>query len=437
MGCTSSAEERAPRPAPATAPAAENIQLQTPHAQTALAQSYPVPFGHLPYTPALPGAMGPLWDFPMEWWYYAGWAHDKSKSKQFTILIQAIRMTHGQPREQNTLSGILYGIGASASSPKQPNFTAQWGLGNGFSTTPGNNTGLVIPPPTATSWSLEAHTDPQSTKISMSCALTSGTLGLSGATYTLDMSDETNKVGASLVLKDTFGIVLEGASGADFNKSYEFAMPSIEIMGGTITHDGVTTELGGGNLWLDRQTIIPPPSSHVHSSKEQHMAAMLGASSGQLYTGNWLAIIMNDKTVYSLAFFWPKKRNQWIVGSELDPPVNPVYKVGLKYPPLPNWDLKSPVQGVNVLDSSEYDLNILLPHDPNESPHWTSPTSGQTYCSAWKLRIGENVYNMTAFVPESEVNFLKIFFFEGAATISDDNDRPVGCAFVEQMGYTQ
>ena len=437
MGCTSSApEERAPTvPSPGSGVTKNNGS-----------RSYPVPFGHLPYTPALPGAMGPIWDFPMEWWYYAGWAHDQSKTKQFTILIQAIRVTNGQPRDQHTRSGIIYGIGAS--SPNQPKFFAHWALGNGFSPTavPGN-IGLVIPPPTSTSWSLEAHTDtPNNTN--MSCALSSGTLGLPGAMYKLDMTDVTNKVSASFVLKDTFGMVLEGASGADFKKSYEFAMPSTTIMRGTITLDGVTTELGGGNLWLDRQAIVPPPSthhqgiSHSRSSGEQQMAAMLASSTGsQLYTGNWLAVIMNDKTVYTMAFFWPKKRDQWIVGSELQPPVNPKYQTGLEYPlltSLPNWDLKSPVQGVNVLDSSEYDLNILFPLDPNESPHWTSPTTHQTYCSAWKLRIRNQVYNMTAFVPESEVSFVAgVAFFEGAAIISDDSDHQVGFAFVEQMGYTQ
>lgn len=53
--------------------------------------SYPVPFGHVPYSPALPDAMGPLWSFPIEWWYYGGWAHDQSGSKNFSILVETIR----------------------------------------------------------------------------------------------------------------------------------------------------------------------------------------------------------------------------------------------------------------------------------------------------------------------------------------------------------
>lgn len=46
--------------------------------------SYPVPFGHVAYTPSLPGAMGPIWDFPTEWWYYVGWATDVTGTKQYT-----------------------------------------------------------------------------------------------------------------------------------------------------------------------------------------------------------------------------------------------------------------------------------------------------------------------------------------------------------------
>lgn len=405
-------------------------------------RSYMVPFGHVPYSPALPGAMGPLWDFPKEWWYYVGWAHDQSKSKHFTILVETLRITYGQL----TASAIVYGIG----TPSNQQFSSLWSAGFGFSPTPepGKNIGLVIPPPTSTSWSLEAHTGIPSA-MSMTCVLTSGTLGLSGATYKVDMIDATNGVSASFVLEDTFGMILEGASGAIGQHSYEFAMPSLNILGGIITLDGVKTELGGGNLWLDRQGISEKSrnqqSSHTESisrtsqllSEQQVEAVLATHAASQLYIGNWLGVVMDDKTVYVLVFYWPKKQHQWIVGSELDPPVNPTSKIGLEYPSLSNWDLQSPVQGVNVLDSSEFDLNIKNPLDPSDSPHWTSPTNQQTYCSAWKLRIRNQVYIMTALVPGSEVNLAGTAFFEGAATISDDSGHQMGCAFVEQMGYTQ
>ena len=235
-------------------------------------------------------------------------------------------------------------------------------------------------------------------------------------------------------LKDVFGMILEGASGSigKLKNSYEFAMPSLTIERGTITMDGATTELGGGNLWLDRQSNSPPSPS---SGTEALLGASAGRMSSQLYVGNWLGVVMNDH-VYVLVFFWPQKQHdQWIVGSELQPPVDPIGKMGLEYPPVSNWDGQSPVQGVNVLDDSEFDLNILDPQDPSSSPHWTSPTTHQTYCSAWRLEIRKQVYTMTALVPGSEVKLTNAFF-EGAATISDSSGHQVGHSFVEQMGYT-
>lgn len=372
--------------------------------------SYPVPFGHVPYSPALPGAMGPLWSFPIEWWYYGGWAHDQSGSKNFSILVETIRYLR-IPNSTNGGGAILH-------PSNQTQYESHWSIGLGS-----------FPPPTSASWSIETKTENQT----MSCTLTSGTLGLPGGMYKLDMTDATHGISASFVLKDTFGMILEGASGAykqGEENSYEFAMPSLSIQEGTITMNKETTLLGGGNLWLDRQSINQQ-SLHGHSTSGTP------ASQHQLYTGNWLAVVMNDQTHYMLVFYWPKKQNQWIVGTELQSPVYPTRKIGLEYPSLSNWNHHSPVQGVHVLDSSEFDLNILQPNDPSNSPHWTSPTSHQTYCSAWKLRIRKTVYTMTVLVPESEVNANSSFFFEGAAIICDEYSCQVGHSFVEQMGYTQ
>lgn len=375
---------------------------------------YPVPFGHVPYTPALPGAMGPLWDFPIEWWYYGGWATGLTETKKFTILMQTIRIS---PDPTNTSAAILYGIGTETPG----SFVTHSGYGSG-----------QFPPPTSTSWSMAATM--KTMQSTMTCKLTSGILGLSGATYQLDMNDTTNSVSASFILKDTFGMILEGASGA-FHKaggecSYEFAMPSLTIeKGSTITMNGKTTKLGGGNLWLDRQTISPG------SSSEQRFISK-SVDSKPLYTGNWLAVNMNDRTVYNMVFFWPKEKEQWKVGTELTPAVDPIYKIGLEYPSLANWDGRShpPAQGVYILEQGDFDLNILEPKNPNQSPHWKSPESKQTYCTAWKLKIKDKHYTMTAWVPGSEVN-LGTYFFEGAASIRDEADHEVGCAFVEQMGY--
>ena len=336
MDCTRSAEERGP-PVLAGTNGGESLL------------SHPVPFGHVPYSPALPGAMGPLWDFPAEWWFYVGWAHDQSMSKHFTILIETLRFSLPEDPEA-TASVVFYGIG----SPSCEHFSSQWSIGAGFSSVSGKNVGLVIPPPTSKSWSLEANTS----TMNMTCALTSGTLGLSGAKYKVGLTDAAHGVSASFELKDVFGMILEGASGSigKLKNSYEFAMPSLTIERGTIMMDGVTTELGGGNLWLDRQSYSPPS---LPSGTEALLGASAGRLSSQLYVGNWLGVVMNDH-VYVLVFFWPQKQHdQWIVGSELQPPVDPIGKMGLEYPPVSNWDGQSPVQGVNVLDDSEFDLNIF------------------------------------------------------------------------------
>lgn len=165
-------------------------------------------------------------------------------------------------------------------------------------------------------------------------------------------------------------------------------MPSLSIQeGSTISIDGNTTTVGG-NIWLDRQTV-------TGKSDPNHPKP--------LYIGNWLAVNMNDGTIYSFSFFWKPQQVQWIVGSELDPPVPPVGKIGIEYPALKTWNGSSPVQGVHVLEATEFDLNILKPKDPQASPHWKSKTSGNTYCTAWQLRIRDKVYTMSVLLSDSEV----------------------------------
>ena len=368
--------------------------------------SYPVPFGHVPYCPALPGAMGILNDFPVEWWYFGGWAEaalDKSdRNKQFTLFFQTIRF------RKDAL--VVYGIGDHEcfSSYCPPC------LGS-----------LDIPSPSTTSWSLSANAG----GVKMSCKLHSGTLGLPGAKYVVEISDHSKGISAVFCTTDNFGMIFELASGACSDNSFEFAMPSLTIESGKIDIQGEKFEIRSGNLWLDRQTlsIVSPHDS------ESFLKSF--SKSKELYTGNWLAVVMLDQTVFVLVFYWKKKKDQWISGNAVGFP--PLGTIGLEYPPLPQWDHKFPVQGVNVLKSNEFDLNIFDHGNPPKSPHWKSPTSQQTYCSKWILTIKKEEYTMTALVPGSEVNVLNESFFEGAATIADANGHIKGYAMVEQMGYTQ
>ena len=366
--------------------------------------SFSVPFGHINYTLSLPDVMGPLWNFPIEWWFYAGWAigrNQDGRSQQVTMMFQSLRLDLG--------GVILYGIGTITPGVNPIPFTSPSAV-EGFGT---------FPAPTSTSWEVSVN-NIEGTY--MTCKLESGTLGMPGATYTLHMTDNRNGVTASLKLRDTYGMVLEGAGGGFLrgdNGSFEFAMPSLSIeAGSTITMGKETTTLETGSLWLDRQTVT-------------------GIKPGKaFYCGNWIPVKMHNGPLYNLVFLWPTKKHQWIVGSELDPPVEPLKKIGLEYPSLSGWDQNSPIQGVNVLDSSEFDLNILHPKDPSKSPHWTSPVSGQTYCSAWHMRIRDKTYIVNVLVPNSEIT-AKPAFFEGAAIVCDENMVEVGRCFVEQMGYTQ
>ena len=204
--------------------------------------SYPVPFGHVSYTPSLPGAMGPILDFPIEWWFYAEWATDVTDTKQYTILLQTVRVERAG---NAATAALLYGIGISGS---QQQFTTNSALGSG-----------KFPTPTSTFWSTFLQTS-SPIQATMDCKLISGILGLSGAVYEISMNDVTNGITAKFIVKDALGMIFEGASGA-FHKagenSYEYAAPCLTIQeGSTITLKGEDTcHLATGNLWLDRQTI--------------------------------------------------------------------------------------------------------------------------------------------------------------------------------------
>ena len=387
--------------------------------------SYAVPFGHIPYCPSLPDAMGPLMQFPIEWWYYVGWAHDQTNTKRFTILVNMVRSL-------DVGVEVMYGIGCPDN-----NFYSSTGLGV-LST--GNSK------PTATSWSIEGEAmilgDINSGPATMSCALTSTKkpLGLRGATYKVEF--KSTDVSLTLLLKDQLGMVMEIAAKPE-TQSYEFSMPRLSIMEGsslTIPASGEVA-LGGGNIWLDRQTL--GPQGLKSPSRLSRFALTQNPSpKPELYTGTWMAIVMKDGTAYMLVFFWKQKDKQWIVGSAVSSP--PSRTIGLKYPPLADWNGTAPVQGVHVLDEKDFDLNILNPEDPSNSPHWTSHATSQTYCSAWVLSLEQKRYYINVLVQGSEINTTPkkpgTAYFEGAATIREKSGcimKEVGHCFVEQMGFTR
>ena len=412
----------------------------------------PVPYGHLPYHPSLPGAMGPQWSFPIEWWYYGGWAQSVSLTEnqagsKFTLYLETARYpVDGKGRNGDTEpeAKILYGIGTSTNGGTSTQFFANYSSAPGFHSEklPGQQYGLIIPPTTQDQWYCEGRT----ATMQMTNQLIDGTLGLPGASYKLEMTDTSQGLNAVFILHDPFGAIIEFSSSA--NPTYEFALPCLNIMNESyIILNDAKYKLVDGNLWLDRQMVIDAPVLEFASQKLKSKLFPLrhqnAVSGEQLYVGNWLAIVMNNKTVYELLIFWPQKKNQWIVGDKLNPPIPPFKKYGVKYPynsEWMNWIGIPAIQGVSVQDQDEFNLNIFNPRNPLLSPHWKSPVSGQTYCTKWQVELDNKQYVVTALVPEAEVTGGTEYFYEGVATITDSKDpsgQPVGYAMVEQMGYTQ
>ena len=407
--------------------------------------SHPIPFGHLPYHPSLPGAMGPQWSFPVEWWFFGGWAQsvsqtDNQPGPNFTLYFQITRLsTDGKGRDRYTEAMINYGFGTKL------RFLANYSVATGFHLKKSpDQQGLIIPPTTQDHWYCEART----TTMQMTVQLTDGMLGLAGASYKLEITDIVQGFNAVFNMYDPFGGILEYSSGNEKVPTYEYALPSLNIMNESyITVNDVKYNLVDGNLWLDREMSLYSPLSGSTSQKLNSKLFPLRhqpLAGQQMYTGEWLGIVMNNKTVYEWLINWPQKKNQWIVGDKLNPPYPPLLKYAVEYPYNSEWTSSwvgmPAIQGVSVLDQDEFDLNIFNPSNPPHSPHWTSPTTNQTYCTKWQLHIRDKQYVMTALVPESEVTVGTDSYFEGIAIISDPSDpldQPLGYAFVEQMGYTQ
>ena len=366
-----------------------------------------VPFGHVSYAPSLPGVMGSQSHYQLQWWFYGGWATDSANSKQYSIVLWSHRALE-------VSGGMFYGIGVKSTALQSDTafFTRTDRIAVG-----------EFPIPTATDWHTKVDTlGLIERKASMSCKLLSGTLGLRDATYQLEMNDENENIRLSLKLQSCVGLLEEGpACMYPGMETIQFNMPAMTILEGSISIAGETSQLATGNIWLDRQCL---KMKLINFFKP-------------LYIGVWLAITMNDKTSYTIQFIWPKIEEtgmQWIVGTDVGKP--PTMQTALEYPALLDWDGTSPVQGVHVLGKEEFDLNILNPKDPQNSPHWKNlkTDKGNTYCTAWNFKLKGKFYKMDCLVPSCEV-FLDTYFFEGAATISDADGSQVGYAFVEQMGY--
>ena len=99
------------------------------------------------------------------------------------------------------------------------------------------------------------------------------------------------------------------------------------------------------NEWRDNSTWRWQPATehkptefiHEHIALQAHQPVNINC----IPETDWQWLWMTKPTTCMLVFYWPKKQNQWIVGTELQSPVYPTRKIGLEYPSLSNWNHRS------------------------------------------------------------------------------------------------
>ncbi len=188
----------------------------------------------------------------------------------------------------------------------------------------------------------------------------------------------------------------------------------------------------------------PPPARPVDPARPDQAFA----GKQPLYRGSWMGIALDSGVTLVLATFWQPPEpgaKQWITGSAVGRP--PFGGFGTVYLPLGGDRLGrnggEPIQGAGRSGAWDFDINLLEPGP--QSPHWWSETSEHTYSTAWRLTLHPRLEALG--VPSTLVlravvdgceNLLpdrSNAFWEGAATVQTADGRPVGHAFVVQMGY--
>jgi hypothetical protein len=414
---------------------------------------------------SLPSCLGPLLQYEQEWWYYAGQAFD-TDGTQYSLQFSMNRI--GVPNvPELQLIACLTGIGRSSDDSYIFDTSYGWGV----SSDPELPLGLTVPPVTDDSYSVRTQSSLGGAQTQV--ALTGGAAtGTKGSEYHLTSSSSATVLPSvpyevDLNLVDERGMVLEWQSGfigpnsaADFgNASFEFAQPRLRITSGTLTLDGRTKTIKDGMLWLDRQVLTPQsgaPGQSVSTDGDIKEAIVQSDLVKTLYRGSWMGITLNNGLTMVCACFWQPPlpgKLQWQTGTLLGLP--PITTYGNLYfneegPRVRNGgtflrglEMKDPIESV-----FDFDVNILQPNDPDESPHWQSPSA--TYANGWWIRIGDegqrhglpaNLY-LKAVVSgcENVLPWLEMpltAYWEGAANVYADPEltQLIGHAFVEQMGY--
>lgn len=70
--------------------------------------------------------------------------------------------------------------------------------------------------------------------------------------------------------------------------------------------------------------------------------------------------------------------------------------------------------------------------------HWTSPGTGARWPVAWQLLTPAGEMHIEAFFDAQEVDARRssgLVYWEGAARLSDRQNRPLGTGYLELTGY--
>jgi hypothetical protein len=411
---------------------------------------------------SMPGFYSIQWDFQIDSWYYVGHLVDAAGNEYSFNLIVGRNSLSGRNRSPQ-MAYLGVGLGSTALGT----YLSCLGYGIDVSDDPLRPAALTVPP--AGDFAYDVLFKSSFTDTKARIRYTGGSpVGIAGATYRIDLygtsADQTKQpIRLTVELIDRRGTLLEGSSGcvapleetASGVFTYEIAQPQLEVTGGSLRLASGEVKLTGGNLWHDRQAYTysphaaPPPAPTGASLEEMLKAAP--SKGGNLYRGAWIGLKFDNGNSMLVTPQWGEvdtPGQQWVSGRAVHRP--PVGGYGNLFLPL-----ESPYHyngGALLLGGSpgkedwDFDLNIFNPDDPEASPHWQSPVSGNVYATKWSLKFSPALAQwdvpgevfLEALVQDCENSLLGSNpFWEGAVRIFADREctRLIGHGFAEQMGY--
>lgn len=413
---------------------------------------------------SMPDILSIQWDFPLDTWFYAGYAVDEAGDQYSVNLYFGRDADPANPLVQFATLGL--GIGDQATG------LYRHGNGNGV----GCSEDLLFPatltvPRATDSFFLLSFLGGIVGPVASMAYVGGAPVGMTGAVYSASFdgrSDDGEPLLLTLEIVDSLGTRMEGHSGyvgplKDDQQglyTYEIAQPRLTITGGSLTLGDKAVTLTGGNLWHDRQTYtsLPPPPAPPPSPPPPPGAKPKPDAPKQLaplYRGNWIALVFDSGLSANLNVGWPPPDKpspgdpdpkQWISGRAVGRPPGAGSSGNLYFA-----DGADRYNGGAFLDGGsddwDYDINIFDPDDPDSSPHWTSSSGTRnTYCLKWSIAFSDRlahwhvppVIYLVALVEGCEyTSTVGDGFWEGAVDIFADREctRRIGHGFYEQMGY--